>query len=900
MKADNMSRPTEQTSRPAATVFQSAKKRSGGAAETVTRALLVFCAVFGLCHLIFDSLSAPTLLVGMAIPTILLWTLISFLLFASKKTAPIGALLAVAVCFLFARLMRETDRDFFRLLAGGAVYLWNQFMIIVDAIGYMTFPLIGETLHETPEAACFLLSMLLCPLFRFAVGKKKTHLFFALLLITGVCAPFLIYNLPNTNIGLCFLLAAIAGLSAMRISEKYTGARSSAAFSGLAALLLSAVLLPIPAMLIREPWRRIDSISSSIDRLVTLVVDLVNGNSATDPDPSLADPIGDRDTTADDRVFRGWEILYAYSDTTAPLYLRNWVGADFDGKAWSAPDTDFVDIESQLGYPSEPYYVTYDMIDAYLTMRLKTGSPETPMISYMQDLNLVTAPVLIYPRSQSRLIAVPYMTAAPLTAPSGSDFSHPYRIVHDGIYLADKNITTTDSYRVMTLIPLSRDHEEISAFLERYLDPSQNSLMNSEARRRNRLYTAQAGLLYDGSGDSDETAGIIRLIVEDDLFRTTDIARFFRSAEFSDKSELPDNAVAVFKNELGQLVCYYPDDRLTLLDKDFIVQTVVSYLASRCRYTLTPQEPTSGNSMEEFLLISKEGYCVQFATAATLILRQLGFHARYAEGYIASSFGPNPTPNGYLYRSTVLDRDAHAWVEVWIDGFGWMQYEVTPGFTDIYSGEYPYGSTPVDTTTPPPDETTTPEESTDTEPPVTTERPPESTVTTPPDTDEPPLTTEMPPSPHDSGGGILLAVFLPLSAGAIALTLFGKRSASRQKRRQALLKAALSGDPARAAAVGAPLTQALFDTLRAFGLIPGDSELPSAFAARADAMLSGIPIGAAPSKAILAIGKQRYGSGMSQDDCRLVATLIRDLTAAAPMRLGKPKFLWNRHVLCLL
>lgn len=66
-----------------------------------------------------------------------------------------------------------------------------------------------------------------------------------------------------------------------------------------------------------------------------------------------------------------------------------------------------------------------------------------------------------------------------------------------------------------------------------------------------------------------------------------------------------------------------------------------------------------------------EGVCQHYATAATLMFRALGIPARYTVGYIADVTGVSYDITG---------KDAHAWVEVYIDGLGWRYVEVTGGF----------------------------------------------------------------------------------------------------------------------------------------------------------------------------------------------------------------------------
>lgn len=81
-----------------------------------------------------------------------------------------------------------------------------------------------------------------------------------------------------------------------------------------------------------------------------------------------------------------------------------------------------------------------------------------------------------------------------------------------------------------------------------------------------------------------------------------------------------------------------------------------------------------------FLEKSARGYSVHYATAATLMLRYFGIPARYAEGY----FLPAEEAAEYESGKTIIltENHAHAWAEYYLDGVGWIPFEVTPGYMD--------------------------------------------------------------------------------------------------------------------------------------------------------------------------------------------------------------------------
>jgi transglutaminase-like putative cysteine protease len=73
-----------------------------------------------------------------------------------------------------------------------------------------------------------------------------------------------------------------------------------------------------------------------------------------------------------------------------------------------------------------------------------------------------------------------------------------------------------------------------------------------------------------------------------------------------------------------------------------------------------------------FVAATRAGYCQQFAGAMALMLRYLGIPARVAVGFSSGTYD-----NGRR-RWVVTDHDAHAWVEVWFRGYGWLPFDPTP------------------------------------------------------------------------------------------------------------------------------------------------------------------------------------------------------------------------------
>lgn len=95
-------------------------------------------------------------------------------------------------------------------------------------------------------------------------------------------------------------------------------------------------------------------------------------------------------------------------------------------------------------------------------------------------------------------------------------------------------------------------------------------------------------------------------------------------------------------------------------------------------YTDVPAKTPDGEEpLEWFLSGQGEGNSMQYASAAVLALRLHGIPARYVEGYYLSSSDVAESENG---KVSLTGEDAHAWVEIYFDGIGWLPVDVTPGY----------------------------------------------------------------------------------------------------------------------------------------------------------------------------------------------------------------------------
>ena len=181
-------------------------------------------------------------------------------------------------------------------------------------------------------------------------------------------------------------------------------------------------------------------------------------------------------------------------------------------------------------------------------------------------------------------------------------------------------------------------------------------------------------------------------------------------------TKLPEGLPA----RIGKLAGQITDQLGADADRYDKVKAIEAYLRTHYSYTLTDTSvPAAGaDFVDQFLFEQKQGYCVHFASAMVVMLRTQGIPARYVKGFApgeevgsvngagtgggtlgsgadngdgssgsaagaGSVYGSSGSAAGEAKTQmyTVRASDAHAWVEVYFAGVGWVAFEPTPGFT---------------------------------------------------------------------------------------------------------------------------------------------------------------------------------------------------------------------------
>lgn len=317
-------------------------------------------------------------------------------------------------------------------------------------------------------------------------------------------------------------------------------------------------------------------------------------------------------------------VPYAYET----VYLKAFTGFEYTGSSWNSPDS-----TKLYQYPANTNLAEYNLFCAYTEgetlEQMMDASMIPPMKGRMIVKNLDAAPNAIY---------LPYYIS-----PMSEHVSITHAGTIKGILLQEDSIT-------LNYIPYS---------------PSQTDLEDK--------------LRSDFTSFKDET--------QNDYFSTY-------------SSEVYDNYLQIPDEILPSLIDYHEE-----IGYDTSLAGQISlirrFLAANYEYDMSPgTTPRNEDFVTYFLGTQKKGYCSHFASAATLLFRSYGIPARYVEGYVITQSaisnraeatiynynyffeGENILDNSSVVEVEVTDGEAHAWVEVFVDGFGWMPVEVTPPSQD--------------------------------------------------------------------------------------------------------------------------------------------------------------------------------------------------------------------------
>ncbi|MCR5337636.1 MAG: transglutaminase-like domain-containing protein [Lachnospiraceae bacterium] len=356
-------------------------------------------------------------------------------------------------------------------------------------------------------------------------------------------------------------------------------------------------------------------------------------------------------------------VPYSY-DT---LYLKAYTGSNYTGHSWEVPDFKDAALRSQLGDDYENYEEFTAVIEGHRLNALKQQDPSI-MSGLMRIENLDAEAGYFYlPYFVSPDMELPHSSAHSILSPSQGGA-----------------VTTTfleDNLTGLAPSTQAQDTPSGGTYAFSYFPYHEDEISVFQADDADHEGTV-SGTQSDYAHYYDMLCNLYYL----------DIPESLREYLMS------------LHAEIG-----------TGKDREEQIELIRTYL-HQFPYSMTPgTTPMDADFIRYFLESQKRGYCSHFASAAVMLLRSYGIPARYVEGYAVSLSdivegsdidadydtwfsGENPLGKTGVVTVNVSDGSAHAWVEIYEDGFGWVPLEFTPpsdetdtaanvsGFWDLFSG----------------------------------------------------------------------------------------------------------------------------------------------------------------------------------------------------------------------
>jgi transglutaminase-like putative cysteine protease len=107
-------------------------------------------------------------------------------------------------------------------------------------------------------------------------------------------------------------------------------------------------------------------------------------------------------------------------------------------------------------------------------------------------------------------------------------------------------------------------------------------------------------------------------------------------------------------------------------DAEGAAERLRAHLSANYGYTLNLERRSGLEPLEEFLFVRRSGNCEYFAAAMAVMLRSVGVPSRVVAGFQQGEW--NPYGRYFMVRLS----DAHAWVEVFLEGRGWVAFDPSP------------------------------------------------------------------------------------------------------------------------------------------------------------------------------------------------------------------------------
>lgn len=335
------------------------------------------------------------------------------------------------------------------------------------------------------------------------------------------------------------------------------------------------------------------------------------------------------------------EILRVTNTGTFPVYLRGDYGIDFIGNSWTSPTSIEPEEWKSSGLRNVYRPVEMLVLQNFLSELGRYYDDYTDL-----EIPLDTADITVDYLCQTNVVFLPAYT---------SDFGYYENEMFDiyGDYVARVN----DDYDKMNTI-------RCTAIVPSYISTDSSRGVIKSAN----TYTACGSFLRALDVNRFEMRS-----VADSLLRGNSVLNKYKDYVNETYLGVPAEMSEPLRNYLQtrEFSSDFWDKAANVYDlrkRYEVAAELANHLRDNYTYSLNAKNDTR-NPVMSFLNDTKSGHCALYASAMTLMLREMGIPARYCTGFVAQ-------PNGVI-PTTLRSKNLHAWCEVYFDELGWVTFDPT-------------------------------------------------------------------------------------------------------------------------------------------------------------------------------------------------------------------------------
>ncbi len=648
-----------------------ASKKSSNVLPFVLQIALLYICLVGFVYCITTSLQSeiPFLTVALvALPFIVIAGL--FTVNLKLYLVFLGAFVTGSVLvFTFLRDLRDT-------VVSAFTFAYNRIIQIVVDEGFTSYKsFMTEDITEKLNDFNLLNEYFYCVMFVLIIFfsviftasmMKRSMVWLCTLPCFLVLTPSLYFGAVPSGIAFAIFISGILGCYTESISYAMMKRKNKSSvaskkktanlfvkrisLSGLTNTLIALVIsITVSVFVYSSDLLRLDDFRKVIDDIAMHIMNVLFYEQYETAEGAVGGLIEGNTLDLDVPDFRDLPIMDVTTRTNSALYLRGWIGKNLGDEGWNVlNEEDTEQFTSKIPYSFDPYTQYYNFMTLMSTDELTAAetAEDTQKLGFVYDTVDIKAKF-----NKSLMVFVP------MSGINGEIIGKFRGVtkIGDTISFFEGSRPQNNYYSMNAAL-----QSFVSSDFYVSLKQKQNQYLNYAENMSDNLHNPSASELF-----------IINERRYSDYVKETYLATPENSEYFAD--------LAVIASGQGKYSHNF--------DKALSVER---YLKTGFNYSLdkTMVSGTALNKIKYVISESKMGYCTYYASAMTIMMRHLGIPARYVVGYHSKTQQDAGTQK---YVRNLIDKNYHAWVEVYIDGIGWLTFDPTPGYgnnTPIRDYEY--------------------------------------------------------------------------------------------------------------------------------------------------------------------------------------------------------------------